>query len=246
MEHLTDQDLQETFSTMDLDDLRSLQQKYARIERIAEKVFTDRRGKQGFPLYNELPNEIKENILSYHKNPGQLQSLSRETQELTSRMVMAKCDTDVTVSEIEKQIKANPYNRMERYGIYSTTFKLGHDFYIAREWNNNTTKLTSTGDVRPLISEIPFYILDPQTYVDIFSKRRSCVNVNPNYAQEKTYQLFKRFFNSAHFDSKHLTLFLIFSLNPQAIPTTPVEINNSELLEHDDSLDKILTLKPRS
>lgn len=206
-------DLRSEFSSMDLDTLKDLKRKYERMANIANEVFEERYASQGFPQYDALPPEIKQEILKY--NPVTSQLVSKESKALTDRYMIEFCNQPVTNKELEN------YFSTRSLSLIITGMR-------AIVINNKSYMLTLHEDpfgddsftLKPILADIPFgkslsgsiSTYPPETYYDILSQRRQCTKKNKNYAGVKTYELFEKLLNDPLYWREY-TVFL-FLLNP--------------------------------
>ena len=226
------EDLKSEFNSMDIDTLKNVTQRYERIADIAREVFEEKYASQGFPKYDELPPEIKEEILKH--DPKRAQLVSQESKALTDRYMVEFCDQPLTAKERYRYFSSRPFSGTSPS---SDLICIDNTVYLLRIFNDDSFTLTphqniTFGESRRMD------VYATETYYDIFSERHLCMKNNPNYARDETYKLFETLLHHPYYWRQY-TVFL-FLLNPANVIdktaerhysfSEPLTVSNASLL----------------
>lgn len=227
------EDIKSQLSTMSLDDLKALKDKYNSMAQIATEMFDERYASQGFPKYDELPAEIKEEILKY--DPLGAQLVSRESKALTDRYMTQFCDAGPTPNEIQRYFEDKKFDGTNGFRIIIDNYTYDLILYYHGDFALAPVPSVSPGYITTMTA------YSPKTYHDIFSQRTLCMKNNAMYADEETYKICKQLLTSENWKKYTIFFSLLMPENRKRIdkirgtyfppPAEPLKVINDKLLK---------------
>lgn len=199
---------------LSMDDLRKLKQYQEHKYNICMKIFENRYreiAEEGFPLFGELPKEMKREILQYNDLPTRSRRISKSIGTLTKDMYMKKCFQPITAEEIMKSGITHYTSPLLVKFELNKTHHLHLDSIGLRNYNFVDNRFIQS----PLGSDFSGFTVREHhiNYRDaetVLSNRQGCMSIYKKYVIEYILKKLDRLYNLK--DKTYVFVKLIFNL----------------------------------